>query len=193
MNRKPEWWLVLAALLVLVVGAIFFSRIPPENDGTRQVLGARESLFLNESPSERAAESAESEQSGRLEQLWAEEEAAELRRLLPTKEQVREEVARNPHVVPSSVVDYAQRLGEWLERASQDRDLALELGVILEECVRNGEVADSVRILCFRQASRLQEFYPDDAGVEVLVMAIRDAAPDSIHDQAGLLDGGSSS
>jgi hypothetical protein len=86
--------------------------------------------------------------------------ATDLREQTPSLEQVRNEVAANPHKTPMSVIEFSVALGEKM-RAVQNETQATELFRELEDCTldRPENKTKSVRALCLARARRLSDRY----------------------------------
>ncbi|MCC7443033.1 MAG: hypothetical protein IT285_15475 [Bdellovibrionales bacterium] len=79
----------------------------------------------------------------------------------PSVESLREEVARNPHGTPPSLLLYAQRMADRMEAAMQTGDEADRLFAELEDCVRSPteRVTIQVQVVCYTNAGRLSRKY----------------------------------
>ncbi len=84
-----------------------------------------------------------------------EQELEDFRRMLPLKEELKEEVRANPHQTPPALLLFAGRLGELMELASEnsaDKKIILQE---LESCALDDQAAALARALCLSNAEKL--------------------------------------
>jgi hypothetical protein len=83
-------------------------------------------------------------------------------RIAPTQDQVREEVARNPHVTPKSLIFFASKMAQKFKIARTSEQNAREFYQELDECLASPELrgADSTQALCLRDAQRIAQIFP---------------------------------
>lgn len=84
----------------------------------------------------------------------------------PRKKKVEEEVVRNPHFLPESLLIFASKLGQDMEYAQRNSGRVPELILKLKECILDAEAQLSARALCLAQMHRLVEF----SGLEVVAV-----------------------
>jgi len=115
--------------------------------------------------------------------LITESEVKELRRSFPHTQDVKAEVAENPHQTPSSLIKFAETLGHLVEKGLKNPGDANLLINTLEDCVLDENVIVSSRALCLSRAEQLAIAYPQfksnfsdmrkNAGAEVLELERR--------------------
>lgn len=82
--------------------------------------------------------------------------------LAPDAETLREEVQKDPELVPRSTLFFAARLGKKMEVALRSEDGAASLFQELQDCVTSQRLEGSVtsRTLCLQDAQELAHAYP---------------------------------
>jgi hypothetical protein len=75
--------------------------------------------------------------------------------LVPSTEELRAEVANDPHLPPPSLMKFAEVMGKYLEQAEQSEDAAANFVGELDECLRDEEHPEPIRALCLASANRL--------------------------------------
>jgi hypothetical protein len=79
---------------------------------------------------------------------------------LPHTEDVKLEVRENPHVPPSSLIRFAEKLGPLMEKAKRNPDDAELLVNELSACVSEEDLIVSARSVCLTKAEELARNYP---------------------------------
>ncbi len=83
----------------------------------------------------------------------------------PSRDAVREEVAKNPHGTPHSMIEFSGRLAARMEQALENEEEAGKLFSELENCVRAADATTlPVRAVCLSNANRLGLRWPESLG-----------------------------
>jgi hypothetical protein len=159
MNRRREWILLAASVVISIVG-ILISR--GERPSEQAGVAVREER--------RSADEPRATPSG-------DPGLENFRAVWPRPAQVREEVREDPHQVPPSLLEFARALGAQLERAHSDSEFSLQLLSSLEDCVRSTEVIESARAVCLRHSRRIPGFHPEDTRLPIAAARVHEAAP----------------
>jgi hypothetical protein len=77
----------------------------------------------------------------------------------PSMDQVRQEVADNPHRTPISIIDFAAKLGTQMERALESEEIALSLFDELKKCALNSSLPTSIQTICLSNAQILKNIH----------------------------------
>lgn len=91
------------------------------------------------------------------------EEISALKKALPDKQVVREEVEKDPHRTPESLLNFAKRSGPLMERALKDKAAANELISTLQDCALDETVAEAARALCVSNMEKIAKIHPEHA------------------------------
>lgn len=83
-----------------------------------------------------------------------------LREITPTAEDLRAEVAKDPHLPPPTLMKFAAALGERMQAAEKSELESTNLVSELDECLRNENHPEGIRAMCLASASRLAKRYP---------------------------------
>lgn len=75
----------------------------------------------------------------------------------PSVDQVRQEVAENPHHTPRSIIAYAAELGPKMERALESEEVALAFFEELKTCCLNSTLPVVIQAICLSNAQVLME------------------------------------
>lgn len=89
------------------------------------------------------------------------EKLQELRTSFPDKNILREEVARDPHEIPPSLIHFSTILGPLMEIAYESKKDAVLLISALQDCALDDTVAESARALCVSNAHKLGDIYEE--------------------------------
>jgi hypothetical protein len=84
---------------------------------------------------------------------------------LPQVLQIREEIARNPHGTPQTLLAFADELAKSMQGAFNDRETRFEVSRQLISCARDGQAkgsAKAARALCLSNLERLKERFPEE-------------------------------
>lgn len=79
----------------------------------------------------------------------------------PTLEEVRKEVAENPHEPPRSILEFASELAPKMRKAYHSEDFASNFFRELRECALNSLNPETIQILCLKNAKFLVQKYPN--------------------------------
>ncbi|MGK5090131.1 hypothetical protein WDW86_21485 [Bdellovibrionota bacterium FG-2] len=80
---------------------------------------------------------------------------------IPSTEQMRVEVAANPHGHPPSLMRFAEVLAKKMEDSEKSPEKARVLFDELEECLKNRDTTSMILALCYFNAEELSEDYPE--------------------------------
>lgn len=83
--------------------------------------------------------------------------------LAPSLNEIREEVKIDPHQTPASLIRFARKVGERMERAKASAQEARSLMGELESCVQNEDssIAPSAQVFCLQNAAELARLEPE--------------------------------
>lgn len=83
----------------------------------------------------------------------------------PARDQIREEVAQNPHVTAQSLLAFAEELSLSMQGAFADKDTRYTVSRQLIDCARDKQTrgsAQAARALCLYNLERLKDKYPEE-------------------------------
>ncbi len=80
---------------------------------------------------------------------------------IPSSEQMRAEVAANPHGHPPALMRFAEVLAKKMEDAEHSPEKARALFDELEECLKNRDTTSTILALCYFNAEELSEDFPE--------------------------------
>ncbi len=86
-----------------------------------------------------------------------------LAQIAPRVEQIRDQVALDPHGTPSGLMEFADEVGREMEEGFQSPEKAKELARMLEGCALpelEMPISQSARALCAENLRRLAERFP---------------------------------
>lgn len=95
-------------------------------------------------------------------------ETMESRLRIPAVAQLRYEIRADPHNVPESLMEFAQRLTQAMDEAKNSLHQAKELFQTLTKCTKTGPTF-TIRFLCLDNAYQLSEFYVQKKDSEIFV------------------------
>ncbi len=102
---------------------------------------------------------------------------------VPPLSTMRKEVAANPHVTPTSVIEFSLELNARMETGLQSEAQALALLSELKQCVGSQpDIATSIQSLCLLNARRLAERY---SGLRAQYTQLEASAEPQVVDLAG--------
>jgi hypothetical protein len=91
----------------------------------------------------------------------APQQHAPLISVTPTLQNLRDDIAKDPHNAPASMIKFAVELGHRMDDAEKSRAFAGDFLDDLESCTLSGDNASSIRALCLSHANRLSAKYED--------------------------------
>ncbi len=77
---------------------------------------------------------------------------------IPTLGTYKEEVSRDPHRTPYSIIRFANQLTKQMKRAKQSKPHAENMMRFFEQCVQS-ETVSTVAYLCLRNGRKLSRYY----------------------------------
>lgn len=83
----------------------------------------------------------------------------------PQKEQIREQVRKNPHATPKALLAFAEELANSMQGAFSDRETRYTVSRQLITCARDSTAkgsAQAARALCLYNLERLNQRFPDE-------------------------------
>ncbi len=78
----------------------------------------------------------------------------------PSVDQIRQEVASDPHSTPISILNFAAKLGPKMEQALETEETALVFFEELKKCTLNSTLPVSIQAICLSNVQILTETYP---------------------------------
>lgn len=190
--RKSLIWAVVLAV-VFGFGYFFWEARGPHRSETARhpEPSVADTVGENKAPEQRGSQEQRESQKQRenQEQTLSGRERPETARpetapavtdLAPTTEALREEVRKNPHRTPPSLVKFAGDLADRMSAARTDEAKASQLLGEFEDCLQSESAPSSVRTVCLANAGRLARFHP---GLDDRYKALFEAAPSDIQRQ----------
>ena len=107
---------------------------------------------------------------------------------VPSREEVRAEVAKDPHATPFSLMKFAASLGPKLEASMASEDTAKKFFSELTSCTEDtqGGHPESARALCLHNAHLLREKY---SSLKEPYETLRNSVPERIGSLADIVNG----
>ncbi len=162
--RTRRWFFLIVVLLVLVVGAVRWLRSQGYQSGQDIAPASKEGRLGFEEPLVEALVPPAADRTGvdqgRVTARPSEDvDSKEL--MLPTLDQLRAEVAKNPHGTPAVLVEFARGLAPRMEEAlgSDDPNVVRRMVFFLKGCALSDspQAVAQVQAQCLRNFERLAE------------------------------------
>lgn len=83
----------------------------------------------------------------------------------PQVKEIREEVERNPHATPQTLLAFAEEIAASMDGAFANKETRFEVSRQLIACARDGQskgAAKAARALCLSNLERLKERFPEE-------------------------------
>lgn len=152
---KKKMMLVLSAVFVITISLFYFMKRtghPPISQG--------ELITHSVETQQSAVQPAAPIPAHQSQSSFTEAELKSFRKSIPDKNEVKEEVRKNPHATPKSLIDFAQAFAPLFEKSINNQVDASVFIDELDDCVSNESVPQSARAQCLLNAEKLSKIHP---------------------------------
>lgn len=156
---KNSKYYVIGALFFLTLTLLFYSgRNSTVSVGSGQSDSSEQKQSVSSMP---ARTSPAKNQIQKKKRLITSDEVSALKKSFPDKQVVREEVEKDPHKTPESLLNFAQKTGPLMEKALKNKTSSYELLGTLRDCALDESVAEAARALCVSNMEKIAKVYPE--------------------------------
>lgn len=159
---KNSKYYVIGALFFLTLTLLFYS-----GRNSTESVGSGQAAPSEQKPSDSSMSvksSSPNYQVKKKRNMITSEEVTAFKKSLPDKQVVREEVEKDSHRTPESLLNFARTSGPLIEKALKNKASAHELLGTLRDCALDESVAEAARALCVSNMEKIAKAHPEHKG-----------------------------
>lgn len=149
--------ILLSPLVVLIMGIIFFNKLYPQIPRDETFVRTPASPIRRQQQTEKPEAVKLESQNNKINPNISSFELENFRDSLPSLELIKEEVQKDPHSTPNSLITFAKKLGPLMEKALKNLTNAEMLADELQDCAMDESIIHSARATCVANMERLAE------------------------------------